>query len=124
MSNLPQIIFSGINLSAMSRDELKAFVVGLDSRAPGADALIQMAFRLDAKLAEAERGIDAWEAQALQHESANEKLLWREALLDEGLADWEIDLIDAGQPVPNRGREWQPIAWLEAQEGRPWQPQS
>jgi hypothetical protein len=65
MSNLPQIIFSGINLSAMGRDELKAFVVGLDSRAPGADALIQMAFRLDAKLAEAERGLDAWEAAML-----------------------------------------------------------
>lgn len=121
---LPQIILSDINLSAMSRDELKAFVVGLDTSKPGSDALLRMAFKLDAILREAEHGIDAWEAVALTFDSANEKALWREALQDEGLADWEIDLIESGNPVPSQGREWQPIAWLEAQEGRPWVPQS
>lgn len=58
----PQVILGGINLSALDRDGLKAFVVGLDPSAPNHDALVQVAFRLDRILREAEHGIDAWEA--------------------------------------------------------------
>ena len=85
---LPQIILSGINLSAMSRDELKSFVVGLDSAAPGADALIQMAFRLDAALREAEHGLDAWFGSGVFDEDGRE--LSEQEAFDEAVADLGI----------------------------------
>lgn len=131
----PQVILGGINLSALDRDGLKAFVVSLDPSAPNHDALVQVAFRLDRLLREAEHGLDAWEAALadedvdtaplpvlppgwtpvpLTFESRDELVGWREALRDEGLTDAEIDLIESGNPVPSRGREWQPISWLKA----------
>lgn len=131
----PQVILGGIDLGSLDRDGLQAFVVGLDTGKPGSDALLQMAFRLDAALREAEHGLDAWEAaQAdadvdtapipvvppgwtpvpMTFESRDELVDWREALRDEGLTDAEIDLIKAGLPVPSLGRNWQPIGWLQA----------
>lgn len=59
----PQVILGGVNLSALDRDGLKAFVVSLDPSAPNHDALVQVAFRLDRLLREAEpRGAAAVEA--------------------------------------------------------------
>lgn len=101
MSN-PQIILGGVNLGVMSRDDLKAFVVGLDSSKPGADALIQMAFKLDAKLADAERGVDAWEAAMLADWSRtgvfdeNGRELSEQEAFDEAVAELGIVFDDNG----------------------------
>jgi len=111
IQQIPQAILGGVDLGKLSREQLKAHVIGLRP-SPVEHAQVQIAFQIDG----ARKRVEA-QLQPLVFASENEESLWREGLRDEGLSDEQIDLIAAGQPVPGLGREWQPIALLEA-EGR------
>lgn len=112
MQNIPQVIMGGLNLGAMSRDELKAHVIGLDPASHVHDAQVVVSFLVDGRRRDAEQDL-----KPLEFDSFEDEMDWRECLRDEGLSEEDIDLIAAGQPVPHLGKNWQPVRLLMA-EGR------